>query len=330
MDDLIVRYLLNELSAEEQEQLRQCLPAAGQEGVRLEQWQQLLVLLRESNETGPRPAADLTLRTLARTAEYAVAHGLLDQLVPPSGPITPLRGRTAPPSLASGIRSRFHELSDPWFPTWWQRTDFAVAAVIAFLAIGISLVGLEKLRHNHQISACQDQLRQVYRGLVSYSEVHDGRFPQVGTPRVPVAGAFLSELERTGHLPSDSPPLCPALPAMHQPGSRSEIATETRRASFAYSLGYLTPAGELQGLRRDIGSYETADWLPIAADLPGRSGQPIHHHGQNVLYTGGTVRFMVTPYAGIHGDHIYHNEAGVVRAGLHPQDTVLGHGENRP
>jgi hypothetical protein len=68
--------------------------------------------------------------------------------------------------------------------------------------------------------------------------------------------------------------------------------------------------------------------VPIAADLPARltptGPTPAHARGQNVLYVGGAVRFAPTPAAGVNGDHIYRNQAGLPRAGLHRDDTCLG------
>ena len=329
MDDLIIRYLLDELPPDQRESFEQRLAAGGAESVRLRQWRDWLSLLPESRDSAPPPPPDLTLRTLARTAEYAVAHGMLDQLCPRPAMEVPHRDESPRSAKAEVARPRFPDSSDPWYPTWWRRADLAIAGVIAFLAIGVGLVGLEKLRHTRQVNLCQDQLRQVHQGLVSYSDAYGGRFPQVGTPRVPVAGAFLSELGRTGHLPASHERVCPAMPAITRPGSQSGAATALHPVGYAYSLGYLDPAGQLQGLRRETLPSDTVDWHPIAGDLPGPPS-PLHRRGQNVLYTGGTVRFMATPHAGVQGDHIYQNAAGLVRAGLHAQDAVLGQGENTP
>jgi hypothetical protein len=50
----------------------------------------------------------------------------------------------------------------------------------------------------------------------------------------------------------------------------------------------------------------------------------------NVLYAGGAVRFSTTVAAGVNGDDIYRNAAGLARAGLHFEDSSLGRPDDVP
>jgi hypothetical protein len=187
------------------------------------------------------------------------------------------------------------------FPVWLRPADTAVAAGIGFLVVGLVVAGVGKLRAERDALACQDRLRMVGQALDGYGDTHGGRFPQVGTPSVPVAGAFTTELVRAGQLPVDGPMTCPT--------------AEGPAVGFAYTLGYRTPAGGLLGVRR----ADATDWTPVAADLP---GVVPHARGWNLLSVDGSVRFISTPV--VNGDDIFRNDAGLVRAGLHRGDTSLG------
>ena len=76
-------------------------------------------------------------------------------------------------------------------------------------------------------------------------------------------------------------------------------------------------------MRRADDPVRTADWVPISADLPpSQTVSGPHGRGQNVLYANGTVRY--TTATAVNGDDIYHNDAGLHRAGLHLLDASLG------
>jgi hypothetical protein len=48
------------------------------------------------------------------------------------------------------------------------------------------------------------------------------------------------------------------------------------------------------------------------------------------LFAGGNVRFATTATVGVNGDDIYRNQRGVVAAGVHRADAVLGVAGDRP
>lgn len=307
MDDLLIGYALNLLTPDEQTVVEAHLAAHPEDQVKVERVHALVGPLAADRDETPLPP-ELVVATVARTAEYLVANRLFpfpkaDQLAEPA-------------------RRRVQPTDEPVYPGWgWRRFDVAIAVAIAFLVIGLGLAGVGKLRADARQIACQDKLREVYTGLAGYSETHDGRFPQVGTALVPTAGEFATELARAGHL-SPTTPVCPAVAA---------VEPRPSQVGFAYSLGYRDATGWVRGPRRDDG-----DLVPVLADLPGvrlaGATEPTlpHTRGQNVLYTGGSVRFATTPAAGLNGDHIYHNDVGLVRAGLHAQDTSLGRWSDVP
>jgi hypothetical protein len=310
MDDLLIGYALNALSPADRAAVEAHLAAHPEDAAKVDRVRALLAPLAADRDDPPLPAG-LVVATVARTAEYLVAH----RLVPFAQPEPP--AETARPSTTRQVRP----IDEPVYPAW-RRFDVAVAAAIAFVAVGLGLAGIGKLRADANQIACQEKLREVHVALDGYSETHGGRYPQVGTPAVPNAGAFATELVRAGHL-SSTTPVCPAV-----------VATEPRplaQVGFAYTLGYVDPVGQYRGPCRGDG-----DWTPILADVPGiqlaGAAEPTlpHARGQNVLFIGGTVRFAKTPSVGVNGDHIYCNDAGLVRAGLHPLDTSLGRWSDVP
>ena len=186
---------------------------------------------------------------------------------------------------------------DPVYAAW-VRADVAVAVGLGLVTVLFGAAGVAKLRADSRTVACQGRLRELHTALAGYGETHAGRLPTPG------GAGFADELARAGQLPVGLPVDCPADPA----------GTPT---AYRYTLGYVGGDGVLVGPRRD-----DPDGSPLVADPP--AGHSPHRGGQNVLFAGGRVRFATTPTAGLNGDHIYRNDAGLVRAGLHPADAALG------
>ena len=233
----------------------------------------------------------LVVATLAHVGEYLATH--------PTGDAVPL----ATPRTWANDRPIF--ASRP-------RADLIVAACLAFVFVGLLLPGIQKLRMRSQTVACQDNLHDLHTALAGYSDTHDGRFPQVGTDRVPTAGAFVAELARAGQYPALLKPYCPS-------------DTVNTDVGYAYSLGYHGRFGELIGPRLPD-PEASSELLPISADLP----TPNAHGGWNVLMAGGSVRFTKSPFLGSTTDDIFTNDARQSRAGLHRNDVSLGRPFDQP
>ena len=210
---------------------------------------------------------------------------------------------------------------------WWlldrRRVDVAVAAALGFVAFGLLLGGVGKLRERSALLACQDRLRTLHVALDGYSDAHGGRYPEVGTAAVPRAGDFAAELARGGQYDAARAAGCPS--------------DSAEPASYAYTLGYHpTPFAPVTGVRRAGFASESGDFTPLVADLPTAASSPVrgpvspHARGQNVLFLGGAVRFATVPTVGVRGDDIYRNDAGVVRAGLRSDDATLGRATDTP
>lgn len=339
MDDLYLAYVTDTLTPAERAAVEAHLAAHPEAADEVEFIRRAVAPLAADRE-GYDPPPGLAAAAVTHTAEYLVAHGLAwapssrDTLRPGTRPPRPaVKPGVAPPAPApepvavvpvSGAPSSParpvapREASDPVFPGWWRRPDAVVAVLIAFLAGGMGVTAIGRAREERNVAACQDRLRGVHQALTGYSEVRDGRFPQVGTAQVPTAGAFADELARAGQLPPDLAAACPVVPT-------ADANALTTPARYAYTLGYYGPGGNVTGLRRGA-----EDGVPILADLPAAGVGAAHAHGQNVLFVGGAVRLATTAAAGPNGDDIYHNEAGLTRAGFHLLDASLGRPDDRP
>jgi prepilin-type processing-associated H-X9-DG protein len=202
-------------------------------------------------------------------------------------------------------------------PSRWRRADALVAAAILIVLGGLGASGLGRLRYNYEVTACQNNLRQLHQALASFSHQHDGHFPQIAElPPRNIAGAFVPMLLEAGTLPTGGTPNCPiAIKAAGLPS-----------AGYAYSLGYRDGDGVLHGLRADDSPFGN-DLLPITAD---RQAPTSHGNGHNVLFIGGHVRFCTSPYVGVSGDNVFVNLESRVAAGLHRLDSVLGASDTSP
>jgi hypothetical protein len=266
------------------------------------------------------PPDDLWIRALSRVAEHIVAtEGPLtssadnrtDDLIRraallASSPPTPVSLRPAPTSEALSIAPRRRN----------------VVAIVGLSAAVLALIfpAVVHVRRHAQETACVDTMRQFYKAASDYSDYNDGHFPQVEEGKIAATAA--DTLKNTGYLPPDMRFTCPA----GRPGDAVPVAL----ANYAYSLGFRDESGQLWGLDRTPQN----EALPILADAPLRQGGLAipgnHRHGQNVLFTGGNVRFCTTSLVGFNGDDIFVNAEGKVGAGLGPLDTSLGRPDERP
>jgi len=324
MDDLLLGYALDALDPADTAAVEARLRDDPTAAARLAHFRRALAPLAADRD-GYDPPPGLAAATLARVAGLDVPAAAPAQGPPvvPKAPSWPAAPADVP---------IFHLR---------RRVEVAVAACVAVLAFGLVLGGVQKVRRDSQLAACQNNLRVLYQGLSGYADDHADRFPQVGGPDTPTAGAFVSTLVEAGQYPADLSIVCPATPdpdpaaagfrpgpALAPPGP--EVVA---RVGYAYTLGYRGPGGGLVGPWR---GGPAGDRTPLAADLPAPrvapSDGPVSPHGggQNVLFADGRVQFFTQATVGPAGDDIYRNDAGRVRAGLHPLDASLGRATDVP
>jgi prepilin-type processing-associated H-X9-DG protein len=318
MDENLLGYLLGALDPEAQRQVEALLARDEAARLRLQELRQALAPL-EADRDEIEPPPYLAPRTIARVAEHC-CQGL---------------PRAPRPSGAGGGR-----------PVW-RRADWFVAASLFALVCGLGASWLGRLRSQRDILACQDNLREFYTGLRTYSQSHHNRFPNVAnaadSPKN-VAGLVIPILVSNGELPRGTMISCPAVHLTRGPAlpleevltmNDAEFQRQSARlaAGYAYSLGFRDALGECQGPVFDP-DQDNAQ-LPLMSDSPPvdlRVGNSPNHGGggQNVLYADGHVRFCTHRAVGVGGDDIFVNRKGEVCAGLDRFDAVLGRSTASP
>ncbi len=314
----LIGYLLDALDEPTRHHVQQALLEQPQLRHDLEILRRALEPLVSDRRDEPPPPG-LVERTLARIDAWeqaadelpSAAHGWL-------APVSATTASITPENLWGGEDDR--EAAS----AWWSRPNVLVGIGVCCLILGLVAPMLLRVQHTHQIQLCQNNLRMLHQGVISYAAQHEGRFPMIAQE---AAGAtqsptqFMHILHDQGYLPSNPSFACPDAVA-----STTELGN-----TYAYPLGYRDEAGRLHGFDLQTAS----DWTPLAADLPAshrqgkQSGGP-HGHGQNVLFFGGQVRFCNAPTVGFGGDDIYRNLYGQVQAGITPWDSVLAGADARP
>lgn len=301
MNDLLLDYALDQLPPGERAAVEARVAADPVLAAQLARLRSALAPLAADRDPDD-PPAELATTAIARTANFLVENGLFttaDGFIEPGEPTV----RVRPPAREAR-----------WLPISRVHANAAVAAGILLVVSALGIVGVQRARHGYQTLVCQNNMRELHSALAGYSEVHGGWFPQTGSATVPVAGAFVDELDRTGQPTPATARLCP-------------MGAPAKGVGYAYSLGFTDPLGRLTGLRKPDSAD---DYTPILADLPADGTSRSLHGGWNVLTVGGGVRFTTTSAVGPDQDDIFSNTAGLRRAGLHRDDVCLGSPFDRP
>lgn len=318
MDELLIGYALKALPADEMSEVERRIASNPEMAADLARLRRFLATL--SADVEPVPPTGLAVDAIAAVANYIV-----DAKLPLEEP------GDAEPAKCS-YASDFHpvhgdvnlDCSFEDLPPVPRRRSFpfrrwleiSVVAGIAFLTIGLVSTGIMKIRHENQLAGCKQNLLSLFNGLSGYADTHDDQFPKVGTPSIPTAGAFITELHASGQLMSNVKATCPA-------GKSDNLEL----AAYVYTLGYRS-----ENVLCGIGRNEAKGWsnslTPLLADLPTSKiewAEPPfspHGRGQNILFADGHVSYSLIPT--VNNDNIYQNQNGKVRAGLHRMDASLG------
>jgi len=224
--------------------------------------------------------------------------------------------------------------------------DIAVAASVFLAAAALFVPALSNSRYAAQLAQCQNNLRKVGQALLQYAEANNDELPKVpARGNAAVAGVYAPILFENGHSEVREWVVCPSsdfandcerwqMPSISdlEAASGQQLARMQQivGGSYGYSLGYV-----------DNGKYvgpntrNSAATYALMADSPsgepdGRRGAHHQRHGQNVLYADGRVMYLVECHGENCPDHIYLNEQGMVAAGVHAGDSVIGHSSAQP
>lgn len=224
-------------------------------------------------------------------------------------------------------------------PGRWSMADAIVAAGICCAAAMLIIPAVSNSRYEANLNQCANNLRDLGVSLTSYSDQHDGYFPEVPTRgNQAVAGIYASKLHDGQYLTDENSVICPASSlavrkgAFHIPSlddlsnaSGENLTTLQRQVggSYGYNLGYEAD-----------GKYHTTKNLrrPNFAMMADSPGCELTRHissnhagsGQNVLFEDGHVKLLHNGRDNGQSDDIFVNEQGTVAAGTHQNDAVIG------
>jgi prepilin-type processing-associated H-X9-DG protein len=312
MEEDFVGYLLNALDPVTHRRVETYIAAHPECGEQLELLRQSLEPLElDRDDVAPPPG--LAQRTLELVGEH-----------------TCRRLPQAPPeSSRAGGPSR----------TWWRRSDVLVAASVLLFVMLLSPPVLSKIRKQYQLTACQNNLGILGRALLTFSDTHDRKFPNVADEKPPynVAGMVIPILYEAGVLDPDSDLRCPgdrpAPPLVYKASQLKAMPVEEfldklpyLSGPYSYTLGYRQD-GSVRGLHRDADQPQALSPLMADAPLLPLSDTNSGNHGgagQNVLFMDGHVVFCSHRLVGYQRDDIYRSRANKVEAGINRYDAVLG------
>jgi hypothetical protein len=300
--------------------------------------------LDERLETDPECCKELALmrRRLDAIAPFRVDYD------PPAG----LAERTCLyvaahiPSPAPARTSK--RLSPEVAPHSWigrmTKLDMTMATTVVVAAILLIIPAIQHSRFASRRLACQENLTNLHKALAHYSEANSGYFPKIPTQgNLATAGIYAPVLLQNNLITDVSQVVCPdsrlaaQRNSLHIPTYKELELTPpaqivdlrpTLGGSYGYNLGY-TRDGVYQSTRNQYRNN-----FAIMSDAP--SDRPDHmseNHGgsgQNVLFEGGSVKFLTASKTDGSGDDIFINDAGQVAAGLQQNDSVIGSSQTAP
>lgn len=225
----------------------------------------------------------------------------------------------------------------------WQ--DSIVAAGILVAACGLLFPAVLDSREHARVMQCQNNLHDIGTSLASYSDSHNGYFPKVPEKgKLAAAGYYAPQLRESGYLPNVRQVICPGSDladdnnfSVPLPDELQSISCPNQLAamkdrmggSYGYSMGHIKDDRyhDTKNLHRE--NFALMADSPSNA-LPSHQSQNHGGNGQNVLYEDGHVKFLPTTKPLGLSDDLFTNDNGLVAAGLHPDDSVIGSSPSSP
>ena len=319
MRDLLVCYLLGELSDPERETLEAKLAVDSRLRDELERLRQCMMPEATPADCSHAPPRNLLDRTVKCVSDSQAGDEELHFVEPPAGRCNF--------SLVDGI--------------------VAVGVVFA-----ISMLLLPALRESRDISrrnACQNNLRQLGFAFIDYAGEHEGVFPQANLNQN--AGIYAVKLADGGYIDRQQLMhflICPAsaeadainkgtlvlqIPRYERVADgAANLPTQVRATmggSYACRVGYID--GKVYVSIYNRGNCRS----PLLSDAPSLenlAASSPHHGGcgQNVLFEDGHVEYVVGYLIPAWEDHMFLNYDRQAAAGKGSRDVVMGRSEIVP
>ena len=332
MRELLVRYLLGELDADEQSQLEQQLRESPELRRELAYLQKCFAETNDVEIPAGEPPRGLAERTTERVASVADGPEDVDLFDIATGRVAAFAGSAEPPAG----------------PLGWSFADIAVAAGVCMAMAMLLAPALRNSQDASRRNSCANNQRAAYFIVAQYADRHNGLLPAAnpgefaGVYFVRMIGEDLLGLEEARRrLVCSGSPLGEAIRQ-----GQAEIfipsdvqvsnAQRTQLASlFATSTGsYAVPLPFVQNDQWKCPRLSDADVFPIMADAPNLNVAGIesqnHYGGLLVTYSDGCVKFQTTAITPVWKDRIYVNVLGRPEAGRGQHDSVLVPGDHTP
>ncbi|MFM8734337.1 MAG: hypothetical protein ACKOC8_03990 [Pirellulales bacterium] len=223
---------------------------------------------------------------------------------------------------------------------WLDRGIVAASALAACVLVAPLL--LDSIS-DARARRAQRNLQHLSGSLQGYAESHSMYPTPPGKGPLSRAGLYAPTLVSEHRLVADDGTvLVPDSELSRRGGFRVPSLEELREAvgtprfdelvrsmggDYGYTLGHCDEAGVLQPNRNQRRAHH-----PLVADAPDESGERSDNHPEGVhfiLFEDGHVEQKPAD-ALHHGDHLYRNHDGEIRAGTDPEDAVIGDSHHQP
>jgi hypothetical protein len=226
--------------------------------------------------------------------------------------------------------------TEPAAPTRrWRFVDLSVAAGIMVAAFAVVVPAISQSRANSERVACESRLNNTFTALENYAEKNQGTLPvaMASAGFEGKAGIFGPRITEAGYLTDHSAVVCPSSDLADEEfqvpstarlraasGAELDRLVRIMGGSFAFAVGYWDDSGRYRPL-----TLRSGERFPLMADVPDDNGRPIGHHGcgRNVLFSDGSVKYVVGPCRARTFEDIYANDDGEQDAGKGRKDAVL-------
>jgi hypothetical protein len=325
MRELLIRYLLGELDAAEQQELERRLAANAALRRELAHLESCFAAACEADE----PCAEAPRGLAERTTER-VAVGCDEPFEFSADRAAPMMD---PPAGVLG----------------WSLADLTVAGGVVLAVSMLLFPALSDSRNATRRTVCQNNQRQLWFVLANYADDHGGFYPRIGPNEN--AGSFAVELVEKGYVRSEDLALvlvCPGAPladairsgqrviripssAAIRSMSPAQLAAARRNMSPFYAYRFPYRVGQEYHYIRD----ERRPLSPIFSDTSGtrQDGFMSPNHGGTVVQVtnqDGSVKSFRSSTVPGYNDDLFLNSIGLVAAGVGRHDTVLGRSEATP
>ncbi len=227
----------------------------------------------------------------------------------------------------------------------WRLADTLVAGGIVAAAAMLFFPALMSSRAVARLDACGNNMHYLHTALVDYADSHSGRFPEIlPTGNQSFAGIYAVRLAESGLIDHARRLVCPSssladeqatfrVPTSAQlasaSGAQLHALQSTAGGSYGYTMGYI--AGGSYRATRNLGRRFFALMADVFDPSEGKPQSSNHGGcGQNVLFEDGHVVYLTSCCAEGCCDDFFRNDRGHISAGIHRDDSVIGHSAASP